>query len=303
MWSGWSTPPPLDCGDVPLVGSLDDLPALVDSGRYSRVLIAFSDASRDRDLAAALRLSTPRGVRVDVVPRLYQLMGSATRIEALGDLGLVQVGAPSAGPGRRAVKRAFDIVAAGVVLVVAAPVIAAVAVAVKVTSPGPVLYRQERVGRRGDVFRVMKFRSMRGGLTGADELSAAAQGEPGAAISEVVERLKSDRSRITRVGHFIRRTSLDELPQLINVVKGEMSLVGPRPLRPFEVECLEPWQHARHEMRPGLTGLWQVLGRSDVDWETRMQMDYSYVRHWSLRQDLRVLARTVKVVLRGEGAK
>jgi exopolysaccharide biosynthesis polyprenyl glycosylphosphotransferase len=284
----------------PVLGGTDDLEALLATGEYDRLIIAFSAAVDDLSLSQVLRTCSPRGVRVDVVPRMVDLMGHEARIEALGEMSLVQVGAPTAGPARRVTKRSLDIALAGGGLVVLSPVLAAVAVAVRLDSPGPILFRQTRIGRDSRPFEIAKFRSMT--IVHGGDIGEQAGGIIGGALAEVVADLKRDTSRVTKVGAFIRRTSLDELPQLWNVLKGDMSLVGPRPLRPFEVAELERWQNARHEMRPGLTGLWQVLGRSEVGWDERMQMDYSYVRHWSLRQDLRVLARTARVVLGQRGS-
>ncbi len=294
-------------GGPPVLGGVGDMPRLLSTGDYDRVIVAFSDSIKDAMLAQTLRVCTPRGVRVDVVPRLFQLVGHDAHLEALGDMSLVQVGAPTAGMARMAAKRLFDVTLAGGLLLIVSPVMLAVAIAVKAGSPGPALFRQTRVGRGGRTFEVVKFRSMHvdADRQGAGRLAAEAdsggllEGE----VADLVASLKTDTDdRVTRVGHFIRTTSLDEFPQLWNVVRGDMSLVGPRPLRPFEVAALNPWQAARHEVRPGVTGLWQVLGRSDVDWEQRMQMDYSYVRHWSLRQDVRVLARTAKVVFSRKGS-
>jgi exopolysaccharide biosynthesis polyprenyl glycosylphosphotransferase len=294
-------------GGPPVLGGVEDMPRLLSTGDYDRVIVAFSDSINDAMLAQTLRVCTPRGVRVDVVPRLFQLVGHDAHLEALGDMSLVQVGAPTAGMARMAAKRLFDVSLAGGLLLIASPVMLAVAIAVKAGSPGPALFHQTRVGRAGRTFKVIKFRSMR---VDADTQGAgrrAAEADSGGylegKVADLVAALKTDNDdRVTRVGRFIRATSLDELPQLWNVVRGDMSLVGPRPLRPFEAAALNPWQAARHEVRPGVTGLWQVLGRSDIDWEQRMQMDYSYVRHWSLRQDVRVLARTAKVVLSRKGS-
>jgi exopolysaccharide biosynthesis polyprenyl glycosylphosphotransferase len=294
-------------GGPPVLGGIKDMPRLLSSGEYDRVIVAFSDSINDAMLAQTLRVCTPRGVRVDVVPRLFLLMGNDAHVEALGDMSLVQVGAPTAGLARKAAKRVFDITLAGGLLLIASPVMLAVAIAVKAGSPGPALFHQTRVGRAGRTFTVIKFRSMRvdADTQGAGRRAADADsgGYLEGKVADLVAALKTDNDdRVTRVGRFIRVTSLDELPQLWNVVRGDMSLVGPRPLRPFEAAALNPWQAARHEVRPGVTGLWQVLGRSDVDWEQRMQMDYSYVRHWSLRQDVRVLARTAKVVFSRKGS-
>ena len=165
------------------------------------------------------------------------------------------------------------------------------------------VFRQQRVGARGRPFRVLKFRSMVNDADpiGDEHIADLVTGDVD--IHEVTSKLKEvDDPRITRVGRFLRKTSLDELPQLVNVLKGEMSLVGPRPLRDFEVDSLEGWQRRRIDAPPGMTGLWQVSGRSDIGWDERMQLDYQYVRYWSLTGDLQILARTIPAVLARRGA-
>jgi exopolysaccharide biosynthesis polyprenyl glycosylphosphotransferase len=278
-------------GDGP---PFDDLAAMVVSHRIDRIIVAFSP-ERDSRLLGALRDCLARGVAVDIVPRFFDLVGPRPRSHALGALTLVRVPARGLTGPQRAAKRAVDILGAAILIVLLAPIAAVVAALVAARDGRPILYRQERVGRDGRRFPVLKFRTMR----------AIAHDEPpsGDAIADVVREIKAAGvARVTPLGRFLRQTSLDELPQLVNVLLGQMSLVGPRPLRPFEVEALCPWQRARQELRPGLTGLWQVLGRSGVDWDERIQLDYSYVAHWSLASDLRILARTLPAILRKDGA-
>ncbi len=180
------------------------------------------------------------------------------------------------------VKRAFDVVVAGSALVLLSPVLAAAAVAVRVTMGSPVLFRQQRPGRHGVPFELLKFRTM-----------SERRGRDGA--------LLPDAERLTAVGRFLRRTSLDELPELVNVVKGEMSLVGPRPLLMEYLPLYSPEQARRHAVRPGLTGWAQVNGRNDQSWEDRFALDCWYVDHWTLRLDLEIIRRTVGAVLSGRG--
>lgn len=208
-----------------------------------------------------------------------------------------------------AVKRTVDVVGAGVLLVVCAPVWGAAALAVLVVDGGPVLFRQERVGLRGRRFTMWKLRTMR---VVPDEVGAAgvanradvtgggfAVDDIGAAVAEIKT---ASTARVTALGRVLRASSIDELPQLVNVLRGEMSLVGPRPLRPFEASSLTPLQRLRHEVRPGITGPWQVLGRSDISWDERMLLDCSYATTWSITYDLRVLLRTVPAALSRRGA-
>lgn len=189
----------------------------------------------------------------------------------------------------------LDSVAAAMLLVVLLPLMAVIALAIKATSRGPVFYTQPRIGRGGEHFDFIKFRTM---VPDADKLRAQVLGVPD---DEMTQRYRTD-PRITPVGRVLRRWSVDELPQLINVIRTEMSLVGPRPLLPEEVDLLAPHHHHRHACRPGLTGLWQVSGRKETSWEERMKLDIEYVRHRSLTLDLAIIIRTIRVVFRGEGA-
>jgi len=194
------------------------------------------------------------------------------------------------------IKRAFDIVVAGVGLVLLSPVLAAIAIAVKVTSPGPVLFRQKRVGHRGRPFTMLKFRTMQ---VGADRLVDELRAEHG--VEDLMFKMKDD-PRVTRVGRGLRKVSLDELPQLINVVIGDMSLVGPRPPLPEEVTRYEDWQFDRLEVPPGISGLWQVSGRSDLSFEDCVRLDLFYIENWSLAYDLYILAKTIPVLVSKRGA-
>jgi len=189
-----------------------------------------------------------------------------------------------------------DIVVAGVVLVLAAPLMLAIAAAIKLDSPGPVLFRQVRLGRNRQRFVINKFRSMR--------VTAEAEQADLAALNEAdgpIFKIRQD-PRLTRVGRFLRRLSLDELPQFINVLSGDMSLVGPRPPIPREVERYEDWHHQRLEVAPGLTGLWQVSGRSELTFDEMVLLDIWYIENWNLGLDFKILLRTVPAVFFGNGA-
>ncbi|WP_171110351.1 sugar transferase [Streptomyces gossypiisoli] len=195
----------------------------------------------------------------------------------------------------RTAKRAIDVVGAAVLLVLVAPVLLAAAVAVRADTPGPALFRQRRTGWRGKEFEVLKLRTMQ---VGSEKLRAAlaARNEAGGQLFKI----RQD-PRVTPVGRWLRRYSLDELPQLVNVLLGHMSLVGPRPL-PVEDSVFTGNARRRLLVRPGLTGLWQIAGRSNLRWEDALRLDLEYVDTWSLRKDLAILLRTVPVVLRGDGA-
>lgn len=197
---------------------------------------------------------------------------------------------------RRLTKALFDKTAAGMGVLLLLPVLLGIALAVKVTSHGPVFFRQERVGRDGRTFSMLKFRSM---VTGADRMVQQLQTTSDG--NGVLFKKKND-PRITRVGRLLRRYSLDELPQLFNVLRGEMSLVGPRPPLPTEVERYGFDMHRRFLVKPGLTGLWQVSGRSDLSWDDSVRIDVRYVENWSLTFDFMILWKTVGAVFRGSGA-
>lgn len=198
-------------------------------------------------------------------------------------------------PGRPAVKRTIDVVGAAALLLLLSPLLLAVAVAVKADSPGPVLFRQKRTGRYGREFEVLKLRTMH---VGAERMRDAldARNESDGHLFKIRED-----PRVTTTGRWLRRWSLDELPQLVNVLRGQMSLVGPRPL-PVGDSAFTEEARRRLLVRPGLTGLWQIGGRSDLGWEEALRLDLEYVRAWSIRMDLRILVRTLPAVARGDGA-
>jgi exopolysaccharide biosynthesis polyprenyl glycosylphosphotransferase len=195
-----------------------------------------------------------------------------------------------------AFKRIFDIVASFSALVLLSPLLLVVATIIRLTSRGPVLFRQQRVGRHSKPFHMLKFRSM---VVNAEELKAKlmAQNEQAGPVF----KMRRD-PRITRVGRFIRKFSIDELPQLLNVLRGEMSIVGPRPPVPSEVSRYEAWQRRRLSVRPGLTCVWQVSGRNEISFEEWMYLDMQYIDHWSLAQDFQLILKTLPVVLTGRGA-
>ena len=290
---------------VPFLGSIDALPLILEEHGIDRVILTFS-RRRDEETLAVLRECEGLGVQLDVVSRLYELVGVEPRSYSLGGLAIVEASRRRFTPTRRLAKRALDVVGAIALLVLALPLVLVIAAAILLDDGRPVFYRQERAGRNGRTFRMWKFRSMRTGSHALDRSIVEEVSRRGGGISETVRALKASSGRdprVTRVGVFLRRTSLDELPQLLNVVRGDMSLVGPRPLPLVEAAGLHGWQHERHVLRPGMTGLWQVLGRAEIDWDERMELDVSYVRHQSFVGDLRILLSTVPVVLRRRGAR
>jgi exopolysaccharide biosynthesis polyprenyl glycosylphosphotransferase len=226
---------------------------------------------------------------VEVAPRRLQVRPTTS-------VPLLQIREPEFRGRRRVVKGILERALAAVLLIAGAPFMLGIAAAVRFTSPGPALYRQRRVGKRGRVFNMLKFRSMVVDADGA--LNALLDRNEGNAV---LFKLHRD-PRVTPLGRFLRRYSLDELPQLVNVLKGEMSFVGPRPPLEREVAQYGPEMHRRLLVKPGITGLWQVSGRADLTWSEAVELDVRYVENWSLGLDLVILLRTVGAVLRRSGA-
>jgi exopolysaccharide biosynthesis polyprenyl glycosylphosphotransferase len=237
-----------------------------------------------------------RRMTLIVSPGLTDIAGPRISTHAIAGLPLVQVDYPTLQGAPRFVKRALDIVLSSVFLVLLSPVFLVIAIAVKATSPGPVIFRQDRVGLGGKRFKMLKFRSM---VTNAEKLLPTLMDKSEG--NDVLFKMKND-PRVTKVGGFLRRYSLDELPQLVNVFRNDMSLVGPRPPLQREVDKYDDWAHRRLIVKPGITGLWQVSGRSDLSWEDSLRLDLYYVENWNIAGDLVILWRTVSAVLAPDGA-
>jgi exopolysaccharide biosynthesis polyprenyl glycosylphosphotransferase len=235
------------------------------------------------------------GVRVSVLPRLLEVVGSSVEFDDLHGVTVMGVRRFELTRSSAAVKRAFDLVGASIGLIVASPLMIAIAVAIKLDSRGPILFSQLRVGRHGERFQMLKFRTM---IPEAETLKDALRHRNDA--REGLFKIADD-PRVTRVGRLLRRSALDELPQLINIIKGEMSLVGPRPLVIDEDERVEGWHRQRLELMPGMTGYWQILGPVRVPLWEMVAIDYLYVANWSLWSDVKILLRTVPYVLRRRG--
>jgi exopolysaccharide biosynthesis polyprenyl glycosylphosphotransferase len=229
-----------------------------------------------------------------VAPALMEVAGPRTTIRPAAGLPLLHVEHPQLAGARQLVKNVFDRVVAGLLLVLIAPLLLGLALAVRVSSPGPALFRQTRVGRDGRLFTIVKFRTMR---QDAERMKVELVSDADGVLFKV-----RDDPRVTALGALMRRHSLDELPQLINVLFGHMSLVGPRPPLPEEVAQYGDDVRRRLLVRPGLTGLWQVSGRSDLSWEESVRLDLRYVENWSLMLDLQILWKTWSAVARGQGA-
>lgn len=235
-------------------------------------------------------------VKMILAPALTDVAGPRIHTQPVAGLPLIHVSTPNLGNGQRFVKRLFDLVGSVLLLTVLSPLMLVVAAIVRLDSPGPILFMQSRVGANGKRFRMYKFRSM---VIDAEERLQELQSQNEG--NGVLFKLKAD-PRITRVGRFLRRYSLDELPQLFNVVNGTMSLVGPRPPLPAEVERYQSHVHRRLMVRPGLTGLWQVSGRSLLSWDDTVRLDLYYVENWSVAGDVAILLKTFRAVLARQGA-
>jgi exopolysaccharide biosynthesis polyprenyl glycosylphosphotransferase len=287
-----------DLGDLAVLGASSELVDIVRDHKVDRVIFAYSNDSHSvyLDLIRTLR---DAGVQVDIVPRLFDVIGPKIGIHTVEGLALVGLPPVRIGRTSRMLKRAMDVACSLVALVFTAPLFALIAVASKLDSRGPVLFRQHRLGKDLHDFTVLKFRTMR---TDADDgehraYIAATMGPD--ALPSGHGLYKLDRSGdVTRVGRWLRKTSLDELPQLINVLRGDMSLVGPRPCMEYELEHFEPHHFDRFLVPAGLTGLWQVSARAHSPFGEALDLDVLYAHSWSLSLDLSLLARTPLQLLR-----
>ncbi len=287
---------PSDLDGVPVLGGPDDILAAVDStGAHVVAVVSHPDfwGHPLRQLAWALE---ERDVELIVSPGIVEVAGPRLSIRPMAGLSLLHLERPAAGGGQMLLKSAFDRLLGTAILIALSPLLLTIAVAVRITSPGPALFRQTRVGVGGREFQIYKFRSM---VPDAEHrLIDLVNHDEG---NGVMFKIRGD-PRVTPVGRRLRKYSLDELPQLINVAKGEMSLVGPRPPLPSEVADYSDDATRRLRVRPGMTGLWQVSGRSDLTWEQSLQLDLRYVDNWTMTLDLSILWRTVSAVVRGSGA-
>ena len=278
------------------LGHVSDMPLLLAASGAQ--VVALCGYVTDKQFQDVVDVALAGGCQVLAVPRAAEVAGvHPTTVWRRGQ-PLVQLTAPSLKGPQLIAKRALDLIGAGIGLVVLSPVIAILAVLIKLGSPGPVFFTQERVGQGGRRFKIFKLRTMVDGAEGKrDELLAqSVYGDPR------LFKVPSD-PRMTRLGRWLRQTSLDELPQLVNVLRGDMSLVGPRPPLPCEVALYEAHHYARFDVKPGMTGPWQVAGRNDVtDFERVVALETEYIRNWSLASDLAILLRTTPAVLRMEGA-
>jgi exopolysaccharide biosynthesis polyprenyl glycosylphosphotransferase len=278
----------------PSLGEYRCLPDVVQQHGVQRVVIA-PDGHDQEEILHCIRLVKALGVNVSVLPRLLEVVGSSSVFDDVGGTTLLGVRQYGLSKSSELLKRLMDVVGAGLALLVLTPLFLIVSVLIRLDSPGSAFFRQARIGRRGERFWIIKFRTMvRGADRMKDEMRGLNQVEGG--LFKIAED-----PRITRVGRFLRRTSLDELPQLINVLRGEMSLVGPRPLVLDEDALIEGWERRRLAVKPGMTGLWQIYGSSRIPKPEMVKIDYLYGANWSIWLDLKILIRTVPYVLGRRG--
>ena len=276
-----------------ILGPLDEVAAHIKAHEIEEVIVALPQQEYDRFFRLLAELQH-LPVRVRIVPDYIKTTLLRTVVEEFAGVPMITMQRPSLTPFERMVKRAFDLVVGITSLVLLLPLMALIAIAIRLDSPGPIIFRQQRVGENGRLFLMYKFRSM---IQGAEELEVKELSEAG----EVIHKHQDD-PRVTRVGKFLRRTSMDELPQIVNTIKGEMSLVGPRPELPWLVDLYEPWQWQRFAVPQGITGWWQVNGRSDKPMHLHTEEDLFYTQNYSLLLDIRILWRTLGAVIKGRGA-
>jgi exopolysaccharide biosynthesis polyprenyl glycosylphosphotransferase len=282
-------------GRFPALGAISGLARILSEKRPDEVIVTLS-ADRHLQILRILNECEKHQTRVKVVPDLYEMTLNRVAVDDINGIPLIGVREVTIRGWNFAVKRAIDIGLCLVTAVVLSPLFVLVAIAIKLDSPGPIFFKQIRIGRVGRPFICFKFRSMREGAEKEREQLAELNEASGPLF-----KIKND-PRLTRMGRFFRRTSLDEFPQIINVLRGEMSLVGPRPPLPSEAAQYEEWHKKRLEVAPGMSGLWQVSGRSLLTFDEMVMLDLFYIENWSLSLDLKIMLRTVPSVLLANGA-
>ncbi len=291
------------------VGAFDELPELVKDLGIQEVIITDSGLKGDRLFDAMMGIGRGQRVEFRFAPSLFDLLPQKTSVEQIGILPMVRLFREPLSEIERFIKRTSDILLATVAILILSPLLLVIAVIVRSGSKGPILFRQERVGMDGRIFLCYKFRTM---AADADEaihlesykknISGEADANAGDEAAPVYGKVKND-PRVTSAGRWLRRSSLDELPQLLNVLKGDMSIVGPRPPIPYEVIEYRPWHRKRLDMKPGITGLWQVSGRNRLTFGEMVRIDIYYIENWSLWFDLKIILLTMPAIFRGDGAR
>lgn len=291
---------------VPVVSNLEGLPDAIRDSGANEVIIADPDVNGEALFEVMIRCGRRRGVEFRIAPSLFNCLPRKTEIDQIGVLPMIRLFREPLSRGSRLLKRSFDIVISALAIALLFPLWALIALLIKLDSKGPVFFTQERVGMDGRLFLVFKFRTMKAGADSESHreyqrsyIAGRAEANLGDPAKPTYKLLADP--RITRIGKLLRRTSLDEVPQLLNVLMGDMSIVGPRPPIQYEVEAYELWHRKRLDMKPGLTGLWQVSGRNRLPFEEMVRLDLFYIENWSLLLDLKIILRTGLVMIGGEG--
>lgn len=292
-----------------IVGSLEDLADIIRALDIQEVIITDNRVPSEMLFEAMMRIERKQKVEFRLAPSLFNFLPQKTSVEQIGVLPMVRLFREPLSDAEKFTKRLFDILISGVLLIIVSPIWFLISLFIKLDSRGSILFKQERVGMDGRKFLCYKFRTMK---SDADEsihreayrknIEGLHEANAGDAEKPVFGKVKND-TRITRIGRFLRRTSLDELPQFLNVLRGEMSVVGARPPIPYEVEDYDLRHRKRLDMKPGITGLWQVSGRNRLTFEEMVQIDLFYIENWSLWLDLKIILLTLPAVLRGDGAR
>ncbi|MCY7377350.1 MAG: sugar transferase [Pyrinomonadaceae bacterium] len=295
--------------DVEVVGNLEDLPDVIRDLAIQEVIITDDSVPSEKLFEAMMQIGRKQKVEFRLAPSLFNFLPQKTSVEQIGILPMVRLFREPLSDAEKFIKRAFDILIAAIAFILLAPVWILIALGIKFDSRGVILFKQERVGMDGRKFLCYKFRTMK---ADADEeihraayrknIEGLTEANAGSDENPVFGKVKND-SRVTRFGRFLRRTSLDELPQFLNVLIGDMSVVGARPPIPYEVEDYDIKHRKRLDMKPGITGLWQVSGRNRLTFEEMVQIDLYYIENWSLWLDLKIILLTLPAVLRGDGAR
>jgi exopolysaccharide biosynthesis polyprenyl glycosylphosphotransferase len=290
---------------VPVIGGLAGLPDAIREAGANEVIIADSNVPGEALFDVMMRVGRRRGVEFRIAPSLFNFLPRKTEVDQIGALPMITLFRSPLSSVARVVKRTSDLIIASLATLLLLPLWSLIALLIKMDSRGSIFYRQERVGMDGRIFLCYKFRTMQADTNDSTHrefqrryIAGEAEADPNGDGAPVY-KLKAD-PRITSVGRWLRRASLDELPQLLNVLRGDMSIVGPRPPIPYEVESYELWHRKRLDMKPGMTGLWQVSGRNRLPFDEMVRLDLFYIENWSLLLDLKIILKTLPVMLRGD---
>jgi exopolysaccharide biosynthesis polyprenyl glycosylphosphotransferase len=294
--------------DPPPIGDVTDLARLIREYKIQEVIITDDSFNPDRLFDAMIGAGRSHKVEFRFAPSVFNLIPQKTSVEQIGVLPMVRLFTEPLSDAQRFLKRASDIIIATIAMIVTSPLWLVIAIMIKRDSTGPIFFRQERVGMDGRIFLCLKFRTMRADAddtihreTYKQNIAGRPDGNAGENKKPVYGKVPND-PRITRIGRWLRRSSLDELPQLLNVLWGYMSIVGPRPPIPYEVHEYDMWHRKRLDMKPGITGLWQVSGRNRLTFEQMVKVDLFYIENWSIWLDIKIILLTIPALWRDEGA-